>query len=313
METVQAATANSHEDELSATFWEHVDALRSVLIWIVCTVLIGICLALYFYSSLLHFLLSPLNSSIPALRTYEVKHQRIFNETHADQLYSLPNESTTIVHTSSDVTPLSPTSFTLPSGSYIDIATPVNPSPLALLTPLEGMKTTLKICVWIGIVFTSPIWLFLAMQFILPAIKRRQRHFLWTFLGLSLLFLSSGALFAYTITLPLANEMFYAFNAEIGMNLWSYAAYIDYTFLLMLANALAFEIALILFFLVHLGILTPQMMQTKRRVMILVAFIVGALLTPPDVLTQVMLALPLIGLYELALLYGKILNQRKIP
>jgi len=80
-----------------------------------------------------------------------------------------------------------------------------------------------------------------------------------------------------------------------------------------LANALAFEIALILFFLVHLGILTPQMMQTKRRVMILVAFIVGALLTPPDVLTQVMLALPLIGLYELALLYGKILNQRKIP
>ncbi len=188
---------------------------------------------------------------------------------------------------------------------------PLENQPLILLGPLEGMETTLKICFWVGLVATSPLWLFFVAQFIAPAFTQKQRIAFVPFAAFSFIFSGAGILFAYWITLPLANQMLYAFNAEIGINLWSYNSYISYTFLLLLANALAFEITLLMFFCVHIGLFTPAYMQSKRKVMILVAFILGALLTPPDVFTQVMIALPLIGLYELALLYARLIQRKK--
>jgi sec-independent protein translocase protein TatC len=297
---------NSDGDELSATFWEHIDALRRMLICVLCIVIAGVSLCLYFYTPLLQFILAPLEPQKTALQTYEIKHRHIINSSDRTLSYDLPNTNYTVVNHSPDVQQMSATTYNLPKGGSVEVTSSEPSTPLALLSPLEGMKTTLKVCFWMGLVLTSPFWLFFIIQFIIPAIKRSQRRLLLPFLALSLVFLSTGALFAKHITLPLANEMLYSFNAEIGMNIWSYASYVDYTLLLMLANALAFEITLVLFFCVHIGLMTPEFMQSKRRAMILTAFIVGALLTPPDVLTQIMLAIPLIGMYELALIYARL-------
>ncbi len=89
------------------------------------------------------------------------------------------------------------------------------------------------------------------------------------------------------------------------------AHYLDYTLVLFLGHAIAFEISLLLLFMVHFGVLSLELLISKRRYMIVGAFIVGAVLTPPDVPTQLMLAIPLIGIYEIAIIYGKI--RRKMP
>lgn len=290
------------EQDEELPLWDHLNSLRSTLIRIFLTVAIGFFLSFLFHDSLTKIASYPLMTSNPSLQMKEIKQQRVENRSNQPIFYQLPIESSLLYQTP-DVTSVSPSLFSLPPKSYLEISLPQ--LPLTLLGPLEGMKTTFKICFWVGLVGSSPLWLFWMIQFVSPAIAKQQRRSIFPFFFLSLLFLIAGAIFAYWITLPFANQMLYAFNKEIGNNLWSFDSYVDYTSLLLLANGLAFEMAFVLFFLVHMGCLSLESMREKRRLMILVAFILGALLTPPDIFTQFALALPLVGLYELALLYAR--------
>jgi len=114
-----------------------------------------------------------------------------------------------------------------------------------------------------------------------------------------------GGSFAYLITIPIANDYLLLFNQDIGTNFWSLSSYLDYTVILMIGNAISFECAVIGIFLVQQNILSSDTLIRKRRYFIVGAFILGAILTPPDVLTQAMLAIPLMILYELIILYAK--------
>ena len=114
-----------------------------------------------------------------------------------------------------------------------------------------------------------------------------------------------GCAIAYCFTLPLANEYLTFFNSSIGQNAWTLNHYVNYVLFLSFGHAIAAELALLLFVLVHYRFLSPEWLISKRRYMIVVAFILGALLTPPDVLTQILLAVPLMGIYEIAILYAK--------
>ena len=95
----------------------------------------------------------------------------------------------------------------------------------------------------------------------------------------------------------------------MGQNAWTLNHYVNYVLLLCLGHAVAAELALLLLILVHFRFLSPSWLIAQRRYMIVLAFICGALLTPPDILTQLLLALPLIVLYEFAILYAKWLNR----
>lgn len=296
------------EDEglLKATLWQHLNALRATLISILYTLGAGIALSLLFYPTLLDWVAMPLIPVNNHIAIYEIKQQQIVNRGNSTLDFTLPASDFSVLSASPEVVQHSPTSFSLPAGSSLQVAIYQSPTSLNLFTPFEGMHTMLKICFWTGLVASSPFWLYLSAKFIAPALTFNERKLFAPFMVLSVIFMGAGALFAYLVTIPLANQLLSSFNATIGTNLWSFGAYVDYTLLLMLASCLAFEIALLLFFLVHIGWITPDWMKKKRRQMILAAFIVGAILTPPDVLTQIMLALPLIGLYELALLYGRL-------
>lgn len=297
-------------DDSQASFWDHLEELRSTLLCILCTLAIGLVLSFLFCAPLINILLSPLDQSAENLQLYEVKLQQIVNTSSHTQLYTLPSDQT-VIKSSDGVQEISPSTLSLPPNSSIELSKTQKSQSLALLSPLEGMKTTLTICFWLSLVGTSPFWLYFVMQFIAPAIDQEHRRLLLPFFGLSLLFLATGFLFAQMVTLPLANKFLYTFNEGIGTNFWSYALYIDYTLLLLLANGLAFELMLLLFFFVHIGLLTALFMRSHRRAVILLAFILGAILTPPDVFTQVLLALPLIGLYELAIIYASFRSPPK--
>ncbi len=176
---------------------------------------------------------------------------------------------------------------------------------LVVLGPIEGFITTLKLSFWVGMVSTSPIWIFYILEFIAPALRKNEQRWAIPFVILSMIFLTIGVFFSYFVTIPLSNQFLSSFNQEIGINLWTLSNYLDYTLILVLANALAMEMCVILFFLVHFGILSAQTLAAKRRHAIVAAFVLGALFTPPDVFTQFMLAIPLIAMYELSILYSK--------
>ena len=182
---------------------------------------------------------------------------------------------------------------------------PLQTQTLVLLSPVEGMRCLLKTSLWIGLVGTSPLWLYFVISFIAPALNQYHRGFIAPFFFVSLVFFALGCSFAFLVTIPLANAYLGLLNREFGENLWTLSNYLDYTIMLLFANGLACEMTVILFFLVHFGIIPWMKMAEKRRFVIVAIFILSAILTPPDVPTQFMLAIPLIGLYELAIFYAR--------
>lgn len=288
--------------EETDTFWGHVSGLRTALLRVFAVIFIGFGCSLFFYQDILSFVTAPLHQH-SALTHQEIKQVRITNASGKAQTYQLlPGESIASSFKTNKID--DDTLVILPEG-YISLDRLVPAESLVILSPIEGMITSFKVSLWIGFVATSPLWIYFLLQFILPALNFRERKALCPFLAFSLLFISMGFFFAYYVTIPLANAYFILFNEGIGLNLWSLSNYLDYTLFLLLSNGLAFELGLVLFFLVHLGLLSAETMIEKRRHMIVAAFILGALLTPPDVLTQLMLAIPLIALYEATILYAR--------
>lgn len=297
---------HEHASENFATFWEHVEVLRSHILVALFIIIIGFASSFLFYPSLLNLLKTPLHHTNSSLDYQEFKRTSISNRGDRDVIYSLPEDVLHVITLTPGVQEISPHTYQIPPKGFIEFEKCCPIHNLVIFGPLEGMISTLKICFWIGLVGTSPFWLFVLFKFFIPGLLKREKSFCLLFISLSLLFAVLGFLFAFFVTIPIANEFLQAFNQEIGTNLWSLEKYLDYTINILLGSGLAFELGLLLILLVYFGFLSASWMSKQRRVVILFIFVLSAILTPPDVLSQLMLAIPLLGLYELAILYAKL-------
>lgn len=277
-------------DSETATFWEHLEELRSLLIRVLLIIASGVIVCLVFYQTLFSTLLTPFET--PRVQVSTVKEIRNTGATQA--AYTVEGRS-----------------LTLEPGQAITVSIPDNES-LVILSPLEGMSTMLKLCFWTGLIATSPAWLYCLFCFIAPAIGHQAKMLIIPFILLLLCFGITGLLFAHLFTIPFANVYLSTFNREIGQNFWSLSHYVDYTILLLLSHAFVFELAAVLLALVHYGIISYEAIAGKRRHACLGSFIVAAILTPPDVFTQLALAVPMVILYELIVIYGWMRSKRQI-
>jgi sec-independent protein translocase protein TatC len=288
-----------------ASFWEHVDDLRQTLLKSLIIVSVGFIVVLGFYQPLMQFLthasMEPVASNLLQRRVERI---RVINQTARDQQFELPSGAWIISDQLSD-NPLGQSRhYRLAPGQSL-LYEQVIHSPFLIMGPLEGLLLVFKVCFWVSMALTAPFWGWVWLQFILPGLKAQERAILLPFLLCSAISLGLGVVLAYTVTLPVANQYLMLFNGSIGQNAWTLTHYVDYVLLLCLGHAIAAELGLLLLLLVHFRLLSPEWLIAKRRYMIVVAFILGALLTPPDVLTQLLLAIPLMGLYEIAICYAK--------
>ncbi|MDP1879482.1 MAG: twin-arginine translocase subunit TatC [Parachlamydiaceae bacterium] len=176
---------------------------------------------------------------------------------------------------------------------------------LLILGPLEGLFFIVKMCFWMSLALTAPFWVWSWLKFILPGMKKNERVILIPFLSLSFFSLILGVFFALKITIPIANQYLSQFNATIGQNAWTLNHYFDYLFFIIAGHVIASELGLLLLVFVHFGLIETKILEEKRRIFYVCIFVLSAILTPPDILTQLFLAIPLIILYEVAILYSK--------
>lgn len=292
------------------SFWGHTLEFRQTLIYSLLSIGLGIALCLFFYQSIFTFITKPLqqNQKSQALQSQSLRRERLTNTTSQSIQYFAPSEATATP--SAQTTQLAARHFVIPPGGYIDLDRPEPAPKLAVLGPVDGFTTILKVAFWGGIVISSPLWLFFLIRFINPGLYPNEQRLLLPFLIGSALFLATGFLMAYYITIPIANSYLFNLNTTIGVNMWTVSHYLDYTLFLFLANGIAFELGVVMLLLVHIGLFTSAYMIYMRRYMIVAAFVLGAILTPPDIITQLLVALPLIGLYELTILYAKYLERQ---
>lgn len=279
------------------SFWGHIQELRQTLVRTFIIVCVGFVALLCFYQPILRVL-----TSIPGetgFAMHKMERVQIVNGSAARE-FVMPEDSIWI--SGGEVN--GHRQYHLAQREIL-VYDQIIRTPLLIMGPLEGLILVFKACFWLSIAITAPFWGWVWLQFILPGIHSQERLVLIPFLSGSILCVMGGCLLAYWMTLPLANEYLSLFNHSIGQNAWTINHYVNYVLFLCLGHAIAAEIAFLLLGLVHYRFLTPEWLISKRKYMIVGAFILGALLTPPDVLTQILMAVPLIGVYEVAILYAK--------
>ena len=164
-----------------------------------------------------------------------------------------------------------------------------------------------------GIILSMPYTIYCFWKFVAPGLLPNERRYISRIVFFTSFCFFSGVAFGFYILLPTALNFFAAFGTQyIDLNI-ALDQYISFMLALLLGSGLVFELPMISYFLTKMGILTPAFMRKYRRHAIVVILIISAVITPtPDMITQVLLALPMFLLYEVSILVSK-LSQKKGP
>ena len=180
----------------------------------------------------------------------------------------------------------------------------------------EGFFTQIKVAFFTSISISLPIILMQVWKFVAPGLYKNERNAMLPFMIATPFLFILGAAMVYYMVIPLAWQFFLSFEINPGQGALPIevepriSEYLSLVMRLMFAFGLSFELPVVLLLLVKSGFVTPDGLASKRRYAILTSFVAAAILTPPDVISQVMLATPIIILYELSIIAARIMYKK---
>jgi sec-independent protein translocase protein TatC len=190
----------------------------------------------------------------------------------------------------------------------------INTTPFNLINiQMSGQLTThIAVSMVTGVIVAFPFVIWEFWRFFKPALHSNERHYArGAVLATSLLFFT-GVIFGYYMIVPLSIHFLGSYQiSEQVVNQIYIRSYIGTLTSIVLASGLIFELPIFAFFLTKIGIITPAFLKTYRRYAIVIIFIVAAIITPPDVFSQTLVAIPLLGLYEVSILVSKSVMRKK--
>jgi sec-independent protein translocase protein TatC len=176
----------------------------------------------------------------------------------------------------------------------------------------QAFFTYMKIAFFASVILTSPFIMYQVWKFIAPALLPNEKKFVVPFVLSSTFLFLSGVTFGYLVVLPPAFEFFVSFNNDYLRAMISFGDYLSFFVTFLLGFGVSFQLPVIIFFLAKLGIVTDKMLSKNRKYAILLIFIVAAVLTPsPDALSQILMAIPLLFLYEISIFIAKFAAKKK--
>jgi len=179
-------------------------------------------------------------------------------------------------------------------------------TPLIFLNAPDVFFTYLKIALVLSIFATAPVTFYQLWAFVAPGLYRHERRIFAGYFGASLLLLFAGAAFAFYAVFPMIFEFFLGFSTDTIQAMPAVKEYLTLVLKLLFAFGLSFQIPIVVMILVRLGLVGIDSLKSKRRYVIVWAFIIAAILTPPDIISQTLLALPMLLLYELGIILAKL-------
>lgn len=181
---------------------------------------------------------------------------------------------------------------------------------LITLSPTEPLFILIKISLTVGLIIASPVILFEIWRFVEPALYPQEKKLFIPLLLSSVLLFVMGGVFAYAVVLPMALKFLLGlgFSQLAATPYLSVNLYVSFVLKMLIAFGIAFEMPIFLYMLQRAGVVSQQQLKKFRRYFIVVAFLVGALIAP-DVATQVLMAIPLLVLYEVSILLGRTVRK----
>jgi sec-independent protein translocase protein TatC len=171
---------------------------------------------------------------------------------------------------------------------------------ISTLSPAGGFFVAFQVAIYAGIAISSPLIFYFIAQFVFPALKMKEKRYVYRGVAFSVPLFIAGASFCYFVLMPVALAASQIYSNWLGFsaNIWRAEEYVSFVSKFILGMGLGFEMPVVILVLVKLGILNYSMLSKGRRYAIVINLVLGAVLTTPEVLTQVLMALPLQLLYE---------------
>jgi len=182
---------------------------------------------------------------------------------------------------------------------------------LVFTSPADAFVAQIILIILSGIIIASPVLFFQAWKFAASGLKAEERKYIKIFGPISLAAFVMGGLFAFYIMIPIAINFLLGFSTENIVPMITIKSYISFVGTLILAFGCIFELPLILMFLIKIGVATPAFLIQKRRHAIIIMLVLSALITPPDIVTQIIMAGPLIILYEIGIIVSKLTYKKR--
>ena len=191
------------------------------------------------------------------------------------------------------------------------IKTPFGDTQLYNIQVTGTFYAYLKVSLFAGVMASLPIIFYQLWSFISPGLYKEEKTWILPLVGISTILFIVGAGFCFVVVLPISFKFLMGFAGELIENTITIGSYIDFVGLLMMAFGFGFQMPIIAYFLGKLGLVSSSGMSKGRRYALPVLLIVGAIITPPDVFTQVLLAAPLYLLYEISIIVVKLTGRRR--
>lgn len=169
----------------------------------------------------------------------------------------------------------------------------------------------LKLTLWLSLFVAIPVVLYHLWAFIAPGLYKNERRLVYPLLISSVLLFFLGAAFAYYLVFPLVFSFFTLAAPEGVAVMTDISKYLDFVLGMFFAFGISFETPVVVVLLVWAGIVTPEALAEKRRYIVVLAFVIAMVLTPPDVISQIMLAIPLCLLFEVGLLISRLYVRKQ--
>ena len=230
------------------TFWEHIDELRSRMIYCLASLILVTIVAYFFSDKIFNFINQPI---------YDLKNSNF------KQIFS---------------------TLTGPFLIYLSIS------------------------FFTGIFFSFPIIAYNILRFVYPAVKKKSLMVIFYVLTCCVVLFSIGAYFAYSLLVPISLSFLISFNNNFNEieQLISVNDYTSFVVIIVFSTGLLFQLPILAFFLSKLNLISPELLSEKRRYAVLLSFVLAAFITPPDIISQLILAIPIILLYEVCIIITRL-------
>lgn len=181
------------------------------------------------------------------------------------------------------------------------------------ISPTELMLSYLRIALVGGIVFAFPMLGYQLWRFMCPGLTAKEKQACFGILTLGVLLFVCGAVFCYMIVLPIALTFLAGINTDGTISaMVSIESYMTFVITMLVTFGVVFELPIVTILLTQIGILNPRFMRRNRKYVILIIFILAAIITPPDVTTQVLVAFPMMALFEISIMICSVLFRKKL-
>lgn len=199
------------------------------------------------------------------------------------------------------------------TGKTFNILTSITPNVELIYTEMtEMLGVFIRVNLLLAFVLTLPFIVYQFIMFVSPALSRTEKRYVYASLPSIFILFIIGALFAYFVLLPPAMKFLLTFNTEIAQPMIKIGNYISLVTTLIFMMGLCFEIPLVIFFLAKIGVVKTEWLTKYRKLAILIAFVLGAVITPTfDPVNQSFVAIPIIILYESGIFLSRFARKKQ--